>query len=73
MTLLTDNDLHHSLPYIRVFVLTHLEGQPVRGAVQAQVVTAGQHEDIFGCAAASGARLGVVLIAHSSRCVGIIL
>ena len=45
--------------YICIFLLLHLESESIGGAVEAQIVAAGEHEDIFGEAAALRARLWI--------------
>jgi hypothetical protein len=46
--------------YIGSLLLLHFEGEAFGGAVEAEVVAAGQHQDIFRELLAFGARLRLV-------------
>lgn len=45
--------------YVGIFLLLHFEGEAVGSAVEAEVVAAGEHEDVLGEGVALGAVLGI--------------
>lgn len=51
--------------YVGSLLLLHLEGEAVGRAVEAEVVAAGQHEDVLGDLVALDATLGLVGVHNS--------
>lgn len=57
------------MEYVGSLLLLHLEGEAVGCAFEAEVMTAGQHEDVLGDLVALDATLGLVGVHNSFKTV----